>query len=129
MDWNSILTEVLIGLIGLILTALGSVIAYLIDKYVKNEQLKTTLSSFHDLVKNSVLETYQKYVEELKDNDMFDLKAQKTALAACLDLIKSNMPQNVKTWLTANVSDIDGYLISNIEAQIGALKNSAQKGG
>ena len=129
MDWNSILTEVLIGLIGLILTALGSVIAYFIDKYVKNEQLKTTLSSFHDLVKNSVLETYQKYVEELKDNDMFDVRAQKTALAACLELIRTNMPQSVKTWLTANVSDIDGYLISNIEAQIGALKNSAQKGG
>lgn len=129
MDWNGIFSEVVNGLIGLVITALGSIIAYLLDKYVKNEQLKTTLASFHDLVKNSVLETYQRYVEELKDKDMFNVQAQKTALAACVDLIKSNMPERVKKWLTANVSDIDGYLINNIEAQIGALKNSGKKGG
>jgi hypothetical protein len=126
MDYNAILTELVIGLIGLVLSAVGALIAYLINKHVKNEELKTTLSSFHDLVKNSVLETYQKYVEELKDQNIFDATAQKTALSRCLLLIKSNMPRNVETWLKTNVSDIDDYLKDNIEAQIGALKNSGK---
>ena len=126
MDWNSILTEVFIGIVGLVLTVVGSVIAVLIDKYVKNEKLKTTINSFHELTRSSVLTIYQTYVEELKDKDMFDKKAQKSALQACLMLIKGNMSQNVKQWLTDNVSDIDGYIKDEIEAQIGALKNSGK---
>ena len=126
MDYNAILTELIIGIIGLVLSAIGAIIAVLINKYVANEKLKTTLSSFHDLVRNSVLETYQKYVEELKDKNMFTAEAQKTALSACLSLIKGNMPRNVAEWLKSNVSDVDEYLKDNIEAQIGALKNSGK---
>ena len=126
MDWNSILTEVFIGLIGLIIAALGSLITYLINKYVKNEKLKTTINSFHELARSSVLTTYQVYVEELKNKNMFDAQAQKTALTACLDLIKVNMPEAVKKWLTDNVGDVDGYIKDEIEAQIGALKNSGK---
>ena len=126
MDYNAIFTELIIGIIGLVLSAVGAIIAVLINKYVANENLKTTLASFHDLIRNSVLETYQKYVEELKDKNMFDENAQKTALAACLSIIKANMPQRVEKWLKSNVSDIDEYLKSNIEAQIGALKNSGK---
>ena len=126
MDYNAILTELVIGIIGLILSAIGAIIAVLINKYVANEKLKTTLSSFHDLVKNSVLEIYQRYVEELKDNNIFDEEAQKKALSACLSLIKTNMPRSVEAWLKTNVSDVERYLKSNIEAQIGALKNSGK---
>lgn len=126
MDINAILTELIIGIIGLILTALGTVITVLLNKYVANENLKTTLNSLHDVVRNSVLETYQKYVQELKDKNMFSPQAQKTALSACLDLIKGNMPRNVAEWLKTNVNDIDAYLKDLIEAQIGALKNSGK---
>jgi hypothetical protein len=126
MDYNAILTELIIGIIGLVLSAIGAIVAVLINKYVANEKLKTTLASFHDLVRNSVLETYQKYVEELKDKNMFDANAQKTALSACLSIIKANMPQRVETWLKSNVSNVEAYLISNIEAQIGELKNSGK---
>ncbi len=126
INLGSILTEVILWVLGIIMTAIGGVIAVWVEKYVKDEQLKTTLASFHDLVRNSVLETYQIYVQELKDKDMFDGEAQKTALTACLDLIKANMPPRVEKWLKTNVSDIEGYLKNSIEAQIGALKNSGK---
>ena len=67
--------------------------------------------------------------EELKDKDLFTVDAQKMALAACLDLVKSNMPDRVRKWLTSNVSHVDEYIKDEIEAQIGALKNSGKKGG
>jgi len=126
MDWNGILYEVIIGVIGLLLTAIGTIIATAINKHVSNENLKITLNSLHDLIRNSVLQTYQTYVQELKDKDMFDVEAQKTALSACLHLIKTNMSNNVLEWLTANVRDVDDYLKGLIEAQIGALKNSGK---
>lgn len=129
MDWNGLFFKVLEGLIGLVFLVLGGYVTYLIDKYVKNEQLKQTINSFRDLVRNSVLETYQKYVEELKDKDMFTVEAQETALSACLTLVKVNMPERVKTWLTGNVEHVDKYIKDEIEAQIGALKNSGKKGG
>lgn len=126
INFGTILTEVILWVLGIVLTTIGSLIAIWVERLVKNEQLKTTLASFHDLVKNSVLETYQVYVEELKDKDMFNAEAQKTALSACLHLIKANMPPRVEKWLKSNVDDVEGYLKNSIEAQIGALKNSGK---
>lgn len=126
MDWNAIFSEIILAIVGIILTAIGGFVAAQIDKYVKNEQLKTTIASFHELVRDSVLETYQVYVEGLKANGMFTEKAQNTALSTCLEMIKANMPERVEKWLKSNVKGVDGYIISQIEAQIGALKNSGK---
>lgn len=123
MNWNSILTEIILSLVGLVISAASAFIAYLIKKHFENEKMQTTLSNFNDLVRKSVLQTYQTYVEELKDKNIFDVEAQKTALSACLTLIKGNITPDVETWLKTNVRDVDAYLKDQIEAQIGALKN------
>lgn len=127
MNWGQIGTEIMIGLAGILITALGAYVTYLINKYVKNQEVKEIINSLHQLVRDSVLEVYQTFVEELKDKDMFDKNAQKLALERCLELIRVNMSQRVKTWLEANVGDITAYLKSLIEAQIGSLKNSGGK--
>ena len=89
-------------------------------KYIKNDQLKTILNSLHELVRNAVLEIQQTYVDALKKGGIFDEKAQKEALARCLEVINTNMPKEIKTWLDANVSNIEEYLKGLIEAQIAA---------
>lgn len=127
MNWGQIGTEIIIGFVGVLITALGLVVTYLINKYIKDQELKDILNSLHELVRNSVLEVYQTFVEALKDKDIFDKKAQKLALERCLNLIKTNMPPKVEEWLKSNVKDIDAYLKGLIEAQIGALKNSGGK--
>lgn len=127
MNWDSILTEIILSLVGLLFSALGVWVTYLINKYIKDQKIKDLVTSLHELVRNSVLEVYQTYVEELKDHNMFDYTAQKTALERCLALIKANMSIELKTWLEANYGDITAYLKSLIEAQIGALKNSGGK--
>ena len=127
MNWGQIGTEIIIGFAGILITALGAYVTYLINKYVKNQEVKEIINSLHQLVRDSVLEVYQTFVEELKDKDLFDKNAQKLALERCLELIRVNMPQRVKTWLEANVGDITAYLKSLIEAQIGSLKNSGGK--
>ena len=125
MNWSEIGTQVILGIIGVVISGLGALITYLINKYIKDDKLKTIINSFNELVKNSVLEIYQTYVEALKKDGMFDKIAQKNAQNKCLELIKTNMSADVKKWLEENYTDIDTYLKSKIEATIGLLKNTS----
>lgn len=127
MDWNTITTEFLLGLVGLVFTFLGAYVTYLINKHVKDEELKTTLNSLHETVKNSVLETYQVYVEGLKDAGMFDGQAQQHALDLCVEKIKENITPKAWQWVKDNAPNARRYLESMIEAQIAELKNSSRK--
>ena len=129
MDWNTIGTQIITGIFEFIISAVGIYIIYLINKYIKNEKLKTILNSLHNLIKNSVLEVYQTYVEELKDKNIFDAKAQKKALERCLKIINTNMPIEVEEWLKLNYTDIESYIKGLIEAQIALLKNQSKKEG
>lgn len=126
MDWNAIGTQVILSIIGVVLTGLGSLFTYLINKYVKNEKLKTVVSSFDTLVKDSVENVYQTYVEALKKDGMFDEAAQKEALSKCLALIESNMSSDVLSWLNSNYADIESYIKDQIEAMIAKLKNGSK---
>lgn len=126
MDWNGIATEIILGVVGLVISTLGILITYLINKYIKNDELKGIVNSLNELVRNSVLEIYQTYVEALKKCGSFNETAQKEALERCLTLINRNMPEKVHAWLEASFCDIDTYLKSLIEAQIGLLKNQSK---
>ena len=126
MNWGEIGTQVILSIIGVVISAVGVIVTYLVNKYVSDAKLKNILTSLNNLVQNSVLEVYQTYVEALKKAGNFDAEAQKQALERCLALIKVNMPKELETWLKTNYSDIEGYLKSLIEAQIGFLKNNAK---
>ena len=126
MDWNGIATEIILGVVGLVMSALGILVTYLINKYIKNDELKGIVNSLNELVRNSVLEIYQTYVEALKKGGIFDEMAQNEALERCLALINRNMPEKVHAWLEANYGDIEAYLKSLIESQIGLLKNQSK---
>ena len=126
MNWGEIGTQVILSILGIIFSALGVFVTYLVNKYVNDNKLKTILSSLNTLVQNSVLEVYQTYVEALKKAGSFDAEAQKLALERCLALVKANMPKDLETWLKSNYSDIESYLKSLIEAQIGLLKSKAK---
>lgn len=126
MNWAEIGTQIIVGIIGVLLTGLGTLITFLINKYIKNDKLKTILSSLNETVKNAVSEVYQTYVEALKKDGMFDAEKQKEALNKALEIIKTNLPTDVMNWVKENYSDIDSYFKSQIEAAIGLLKNCAK---
>ena len=122
MNWNEIGTQVIIGIVGVIISGLGIFVTYLINKWVKNDELKQIMTSLNELVKSAVLEIQQIYVDEMKRNNIFDYEAQKLAVEKCLKTIKANMPLKVETWLKSNYMDIDNYLRTLIEAQVKLLK-------
>ena len=127
MNWNEIGTQLIIGIVGIIVSGLSIYVTYLINKWIKDKDLKEIILSLNQVVQQAVLTIYQTYVEELKCKNEFTLEAQKLALDRCLALVKTNIPNKVKTWLEANYEDIDRYLKTLIEAQIGLLKNGGKK--
>lgn len=127
MNWNEIGTQIIIGVIGVVISGLGVLVTYLINKYIKNDELKHTINSLHELVRDVVLEVQQTYVEEMKSKNLFDENAQKLAFERCLETIKVNMPIKVKEWLKSNYTDIEGYLRTLIEAQVKLLKIGGNK--
>lgn len=127
MNWNEIGTEVILTIIGFIISGLGALITHLINKYVKNEKLKSIMNSLDELVGNGVLAVYQTYVEALKKDGMFDKEKQEVALNKCLEIIKKNMSMELNRWLVENFKDVEDYLKSLIEAKIASLKNNAGK--
>lgn len=122
MNWESILTEVILSVLGVVFTALGGLVSYWISKKIKDDKLRGIMSSLNDVVKKATLEVYQTYVEGLKEKNIFDVEAQKTALSRALKIIETNCTQEVKEWLKSNVSDVQEYLKGLIEAQIALLK-------
>lgn len=122
MNWNEIGTQVILSIIGVIVSGLGILITYVINKYVKNDELKQIMNSLSDLVRTSVLEIQQIYVDEMKCKNIFDMNAQKLAVERCLETVKANMPIKVKQWLESNYTNVDGYLKTLIEAQVKLLK-------
>lgn len=122
MNWNEIGTQVIIGIIGVVISGLGIVFTYLINRFIKNDELKQIMNSLNELVKSAVLDIQQTYVDELKKNNIFDYEAQKRAIEKCLDKVKANMPKKVEEWLKSNFNDIEAYLKTLIEAQVKLLK-------
>jgi len=122
INWGNILTNIILGVVGLVISALGTFATYFISKKIKDEKLKEILSSLNTLVNKAVLEVYQTYVEGLKDKDMFDEKSQKEALNKALTIIKSEMPKEVEDWLKANYKNVDDYFKTLIESTIALNK-------
>lgn len=122
MDWGNIGTQIILGIVGVVISALGVYVTYLINKWVKDDKLKNMLNSLNQLLINCVTEVQQTYVDTLKKQGKFDLEAQKQALETALSKAKNSMTVEMWDWLVANYNDPDSYLRSRIEAIIGSFK-------
>ena len=126
MNWNEIATQVILGIIGVLVTGLGSLLTYIINKYVKNEKGKTIANSFKQLVMTNVQSTYQTYVEALKKEGKFDKEAQEKALSRCVNNVKKTMPDTTRKWLSSNYQDITEVIKQTIESCIKESKDNGK---
>ncbi len=122
MNWESIFTEAVLGLVGIVITAVGTYVSYWISTKIKDDKLKRIANSLHELVRKATLEVYQTYVEALKCEDAFDAKSQRIALLRAVDIVKRDMTPEVEKWLKETQGDFTNYIESMIEAQIALLK-------
>lgn len=78
-----------------------------------------------DTITKCVIATNQTYVEALKNKDLFDAEAQKTAFNMTFEAVKTLLSNEAIAYLTSMSGDVDKYLTTLIEAE--ANKNKGSK--
>ncbi len=126
------LQTIILGAIGTIVTALVTwgverLIAWLNTKIKNNKALKY-LTEAIDVVQTVVKATFQTYVENLKNQNIFTEEAQKEALNKAVTQAKATLSAETQKYITENFGDLTEWIKLQIEATLYDLKNKAQEG-
>lgn len=73
-------------------------------------------------IQDCLVATNQTYVNSLKEQDKFDLNAQKTALKQTYNAVLVMLSKEIKDYITETSGDLETYIIQLIESQIGYNK-------
>ena len=120
--WEQIGTELILSLIGIIISGLGIFITHLINKYVKNETVRGYLHELREIVFDVVQEVQQTYVEDMKAKGFFNKDAQQHACEMALHIIENSLSKELKAWLEKTYPSAREFIITLIESTIQSMK-------
>lgn len=129
MDWLEILSQifqvVIIPLLGagtLYLVSLINTKKKELEQRIESEKAKEYLDMLEATITDCVLATTQTYVDALKAQGKFDLEAQKEALRKTYNAVLNILTEDAKEYLYKSVADLEGYILSKIEANVVTTK-------
>lgn len=109
---------VVTGLLGWGVTVLTS----WLNTKIKDKKLASYLTRITQITTDAVECVFQSFVETLKNNDKFDQNAQKEAKDKALEIINSQLTDELKDFIADNYGDIQKWLLNKIESVIYQLK-------
>lgn len=119
--------EILWTCVGTLLTGictwLAVVITNWLNKKMKDKQAAKILSDITILIMSVIQETYQIYVQSLKDQGKFDAEAQSKAKDAAVAKIKSMLTVEQRDFIASITGDVEAWISTKIESAIYQLKN------
>ena len=124
MDWKQILTEIIISVLGIVLTAVSGYVMAWINSKIKDEKMKRILNEALQTVSNGVDFVYQTYVEGLKGTSLWDENAMKEASNRAMEYIKANLTEDAKTFISKNGKDLAEWIKEQIEIAIQKSKKN-----
>ena len=124
MDWKQILTEIIISVLGIVLTAVSGYVMAWINSKIKDEKMKRILNEALQTVSNGVDFVYQTYVEGLKGTSLWDENAMKEASNRAMEYIKANLTEDAKTFISKNGKDLAEWIKEQIEIAIKKSKKN-----
>lgn len=123
MEWQTALLTVL----GVALTAIVSWgterIITLINAKLANTKYAKYLTNAVEIITNAVKATYQTYVQDLKDKDLFTSDAQKDALNKAKEIALAQMTDETKDYIANNFGNVNVWVSNTVESIIYDLKN------
>lgn len=125
MDWRQILTEIIISILGIVITVVSGYIIAWINSKIKDEKIKRILNDALNIVSNGVDYVYQTYVEELKGTTLWDADAMKEASSRAMEYINANLTEEAKAFISKNGKDLAEWIKEQIEI---AIKKSKDQG-
>ena len=124
MDWQKLVTDIIIWALGLLATSGGAYLVNLIRTKVKNEKIQNILLGAVNIVQDGVDYTYQTFVENMKGTTLWDDAAKEAALNKALDYAKTNLSDKAKNLITRDYGDLEVWIKNQIEV---AIKKSKQQ--
>lgn len=125
LNWEEIVTQVVLAIVGVFISALGTFITYIVNKKLKDEKARELLKGALDIVMGGVQYTYQTYVENLKGTSLWDKAAMEIANQKAIEYIKNNLSADMVKYLQDNGKDITTWIKEQIEI---AIKKSKDEG-
>ena len=123
MDWRQILTEVIISILGIVITVVSGYIIAWINSKIKDEKIKRILNDALKIVSNGVDYVYQTYVEKLKGTTLWDADAMKEASSRAMEYINANLTEEAKAFISKNGKDLAEWIKEQIEIAIKKSKD------
>lgn len=125
MNWTELLTQIFELCIVPLLGILTSFLVMLIKSKIKEIQNKIEgdlddkyLTMLSDTITACVLATNQTYVDNLKDKNLFDARAQKEALNRTYKAVISILSKDATKYLTEAYGDLQKFIMEKIEAEV-----------
>lgn len=129
MDWSILLNQIFeVCLIPLLAFATSALIDFIKAKIEETKVLTDNeiTIKYLDLLENTIEDcleaTNQTYVNALKEQNAFDLEAQKIALEKTKEAVLSILSEEAIIYLTNFVGDLDKLIEDKIEAKIARSK-------
>ena len=118
MDWQKMVTDVVIWIIGAIASGVGIYLMNLIKTKVKNEKIQKLLCGALSKIQDGVDYTYQTFVENLKGTTLWDEQAKEKARQQTLAYIQEKMSNIETTFISENYGDVKTWILEQVEVAI-----------
>ena len=118
MDWNTILSDIIISVVGLVSTGLFALIAWLIRRYVKDKGMADALVELTALAKKAVLLVSQTYVDAIKKGGKWDEETKAKAKELALETLMSDLTPELLEYVKGKTEDVKAWLGDLIESQV-----------
>ena len=86
-----------------------------------NEMAQACINIVADVINSAVISTTETYVKSMKNQNIFDVEAQKTALDKTKTVVMETLSEETKTRLSGLYGDLNKYIETKIEE---AIKNN-----
>ncbi len=121
-----ILEQIFWGVIGTVVAGLATwlttVIITWLNNKIKNNKLAMWSTAVTKIIMEAVQSVFQTYVEALKKEGKFTEAEQRIANEKALSIIKLQLTDELRKYITENFGDMEVFLKEQIEAMIYQLK-------
>lgn len=85
-------------------------------KNIKNEEAKETLERLNSLILDAIIDTANNFTNKVKEEGKWSNKTAEEALNKSLEIVKSQLTEEVKAIIVEKYNDLESYLKSQIVA-------------
>ena len=121
------LVTILWGALGTLVTAfigwLSTTAVIWLNNKIKDQKLARWSSAIAKIIFDAVQTVQQTFVDEMKKSGKFDAEAAKRAKDKAMAIIKGQLTEELRKYITDNFGDMEEWLMNQIEAVIGQLKH------